>query len=168
MSSFVEALLADGTVADLGEKMQLYGQFVGDWESTIIAHAPDGTTHEGRGEIHFAWVLDGRAIQDVWRITQPQSMPLIGNWYGTTLRIYDSQKDAWHIFWMDPGRHFLARQVGCARGNDIEQEGHDDNGAHRRWRFTEITKSAFHWIGEMSPDSGTTWIHQVDVFARRR
>ena len=27
---------------------------------------PAGTKHTERGEIHFGWVLEGRAIQDVW------------------------------------------------------------------------------------------------------
>ncbi|TIL41051.1 MAG: hypothetical protein E5Y87_03330, partial [Mesorhizobium sp.] len=60
----------------------------------------------GRGEVHFGWVLEGRAIQDVWilpaRNTGAQSS--LGKWsfYGTTLRVYDPGIDAWHIFWSDP------------------------------------------------------------------
>lgn len=174
-SLFTEALLASGPAPDRAEKMRLYGQFVGDWDSEIIAHAPDGTKHEGRGEIHFAWVLLGCAIQDVWMIPRraertPQSpiMPLTGNWYGTTLRIYDVRQDAWHIFWMDPARQFNARQVGRPEGPDIVQEGKDDAGVLRRWRFTEITGASFHWIAETTPDGGATWQRQLDVLARRK
>jgi predicted metal-dependent phosphoesterase TrpH len=62
----------------------------------------DGTTHQGRGEIHAGWVLQGLAIQDVWMIPrlrdrQPRIEPLpgAGNWYGTTLRIYVRQASSW-------------------------------------------------------------------------
>jgi len=59
-----------------------------------VAHLDDGTTHRGRGEVHAGWVLDGRAIQDVWILP--------GLFYGTTLRVYDPGLDAWHILWHDP------------------------------------------------------------------
>lgn len=172
---FIELLRAGGPAPERGDKMDLYGQFVGDWETDIVAHAPDGTKHEGRGEIHFAWVLEGRAIQDIWMIprraernAQSPIMPVTGNWFGTTLRVYDVPQDAWHIFWIDPGRQFIARQLGRRQGNDIVQEGKDDAGVLRRWRFTEITSHSFHWIAETTPDSGAAWQRQVDVFARRR
>jgi hypothetical protein len=111
------------------EKLQLYGQFVGDWEATIIAHAQDDTRHETSGEIHFGWILQGRALQDVWMIPRlaeranAAAFPVAGNWYGTTLRIYDPKIDAWR---MDRSRdQFVsaadrpgARQRHCpGRGN---------------------------------------------------
>ncbi len=85
----------------------------------------------GRGEIHFGWVLEGRAIQDVWILP--------GVFYGTTLRVYDPGLDAWHILWSDPVKQLYTRQIGRARGHDIVQEGVDDAGAAIRWSFTEIT-----------------------------
>lgn len=175
LSPFVEVLLAGGPAPDRAEKMQLYGQFIGDWESQIVAYAADGTKHEGSGEIHFAWVLQGCAIQDVWMIPRRAErsagvrvMPVTGNWYGTTLRVYDVRQDAWHILWIDPARQFFTRQIGRPQGPEIVQEGKDDAGVLRRWRFTEISHESFHWIGETTPDSGSTWQHQIDVFARRR
>ena len=63
----------------------------------------DGTPHRGLGEIHFGWVLEGRAIQDVWILP--------GVFYGKTLRIYDPGIDAWHILWSDPVMQFYTRQI---------------------------------------------------------
>ena len=81
-----------------------------------IVHGDDGTTAHGpRGEIHFGWVLEGRAIQDVWILP--------GVFYGTTLRVYDPGLDAWHILWSDPVKQYYTRQIGRARGHDIVQEG---------------------------------------------
>jgi uncharacterized protein len=60
-------LLASGPSPELAEKLQLFGQFIGDWEADWTGYQPDGiVSQEGTGEIHFAWVLSGLAIQDVW------------------------------------------------------------------------------------------------------
>ena len=65
-TSFIDALLAVGPASDRAEKMALYGQFVGRWEMDAVRHLDDGSTRRSRGEIHFAWALQGRAVQDVW------------------------------------------------------------------------------------------------------
>ena len=85
-----------------------------------VMHAPNGETHERRGEIGFAWVLEGRAIQDVWILPD--------FFYGTTRRVYDPGIDAWHILWSDPLRQFYSQQIGRAHGPDIIQLGKSDDG----------------------------------------
>ncbi len=158
-ASFVDALHADRPAPDRADKMALYGWLIGRWEMDAVVHKDDGATHEGRGEIHFGWVLEGRGIQDVWILP--------GVFYGTTLRIYDPGIDAWHILWSDPLRQYYTRQVGRARGGDIVQEGTNDAGALTRWSFSEITKESFRWRGERSLDDGATWELQAEFFARR-
>jgi hypothetical protein len=157
--SFVQALHTDHPAPDRADKMGLYGWLIGRWEMDAVIHNDDGTTQKGRGEVHFGWVLEGRAIQDVW------IMP--GVFHGTTLRVYDPGLDAWHILWSDPLKQLYLRQLGRARGKDIVQEGKDDAGTALRWSFTEITPNSFHWIGERSPDGGATWRLQVEFFVRR-
>jgi hypothetical protein len=36
-----------------------------------------------------------------------------------------------------------------------------------RWRFTEITPTSFHWIGEFMRDGSARWERQVEIFAER-
>ena len=172
--SLIDVLHADAPAADRADKLALYGQFVGDWETDIVAHGPDGTRHQGQGEIHFGWVLEGRAVQDVWMIPRLRDrrpdapiMPVAGNWYGTTLRVYDPALDAWRIFWIDPATNYSSQQVGRAVGPDIVQEGTMASGARSRWRFTKITPRSFHWLGEASTDDGASWRVLVEVLARR-
>jgi hypothetical protein len=119
----------------------------------------DGGRHQGPGEIHFGWVLEGRAVQDVWILP--------GVFYGTTLRVYDPTIDAWHILWSDPVRQVYTRQIGRAYGDDIVQHGKNDSGEAVRWSFTDITPDSFQWIGERSRDDGNTWQLQADFLARR-
>jgi hypothetical protein len=156
---FLQRLLADGPAADRADKMRLYGWLIGDWRMDCTLFLDDGTTHQGSGDIHFRWALEGRAIQDVWILP--------GVFYGTTLRIYDTRLDAWHIIWSDPLRPYYARQIGRAQGSDIVQIGKDDDGTPTRWSFSEITPDTFRWRGERSPDGGATWRLQADFLCRR-
>ena len=158
-TSFFHALHAAGPAADRADKMRLYGWLIGNWNFDAVVHADDGTQHKGQGEIHFAWVLEGRAIQDVWILP--------GLFYGTTLRIYDPGLDVWHILWSDPLKQFYTRQIGRAVGRDIVQEGNAGTGETMRWSFTEITPDSFRWTGERSLDGGASWQLQADFRARR-
>ncbi len=158
-SRFIHALHADRPAPDRADRLELYSWLIGDWTMDAVVYQDDGTQHNGAGAIHFDWVLEGRAIQDVWILP--------GVFYGTTLRVYDPALDAWHILWSDPLRQFYSRQIGRAQGKDIVQEGKNDAGETIRWSFTEITPSSFHWLGERSPDSGGTWQFQAKFFARR-
>lgn len=60
---FAEALHSPGPIGGLAEKLSLYGRFVGAWTFDASRHLEDGTVLTGRGEVHFGWVLEGRAIQ---------------------------------------------------------------------------------------------------------
>lgn len=155
----IHALHASGPAPDRVEKMGLYGWLIGDWEMDGSIHLDNGTLHKGRGEIHFGWVLEGRAIQDVWIFP--------GAFHGTTLRVYDPGLDAWHILWSDPLKQYYTRQIGRACGKDIVQGGKLEDGTLIRWSFTEITPNSFHWLGERSRDGGTSWQLQAEFFARR-
>ena len=157
-SHFTGALLSDGPAADRAPQMELYGWLVGDWTMTAVTYPREGPPRNGTGEIYFRWVLEGRAIQDVWI--------LHGSFYGTTLRIYDPGLDAWHILWSDPVRQYYSRQLGRRQGNDIVQLGTQD-GVTRRWSFTDIRPDSFRWLGEVSTDEGKTWRLDSDYRATR-
>jgi hypothetical protein len=170
----ISVLHAQEPAPDRAEKLRLYGQFVGDWDATIVAHAPDGSKHESSAEIHFGWILQGRALQDVWMIPRlseranAKSFPIAGHWYGTTIRVYDPSIDAWRIWWIDPATNTFRQQIGRPRGADIVQEGRAEDGAPSRWSFTKIRPDSFHWLGEAKGEGGASWQLLVEVLARRR
>jgi hypothetical protein len=157
-STFNDALHSKGPAQDRAERLALYGWLVGDWEMDAIIYRDEGTELRSRGEIHAGWVLEGRAIQDVWIVP--------GVFYGTTLRVYDPGLDAWHILWSDPLRQYYSKQIGRARGTGIVQEGASADGTSTRWSFTEMTPESFHWIGEKS-DGQSGWIRISEFLARR-
>jgi ketosteroid isomerase-like protein len=172
-SSFAQVLHANGPDTERAHGLELYSWIVGRWELDVTTILEDGTTHRGRGEMHAGWVLQGRAIQDVWMIPrlrdrQPgiEPLPGAGNWYGTTLRTYDPALDAWRIQWSDPVTGFFTQQIGRAQGSDIVQTGPDPRGGSMRWVFSEIQPDSFHWTGERAPDE-RSWRREVDIRARR-
>jgi hypothetical protein len=172
VSAFLTALGARGPAADRAGKMELYGWLVGSWDLDVTQYPDDGGRRQRRGEWHFGWALEGRAIQDVW-IVPPRGELRRGdaaanvNSYGTTLRVYDPGIDAWQIQWTDPvARNFL-HMIGRKQGDDIVQLGTRPDGSLIRWSFSEITPHSFLWRGEISADEGATWRLNVEFSARR-
>jgi hypothetical protein len=164
LSPFLTVLSADGPAADRADRMGLYAWLIGSWHMDVMRHLEDGSTRKSDGEIHFGWVLEGRAIQDVWIAPR---RPAHAGMYGTTLRLYDPGIDAWQIIWSDPVSQNYTRQIGRAEGKDIVQLGTNANGEPARWRFTEITGDSFHWLGERTPAGSEDWRLEVEFFVRR-
>ncbi len=160
---FLEALSADGPDAEHASDMMLYGQFIGAWNVQVTDIADDGTKTTGTGTWYFGWVLEGRAIQDVFIVPPGTTRPR----HGTTMRVYDPRVGAWHIRWHNPLNQAYNTLVGRQAGPDIVQDGKDDDGARIRWTFTEITPRSFRWLGEISRDEGRTWRLQAEFFAQR-
>lgn len=102
--SFTEALHADAPASDRADKLQLYSWLVGNWELRVVLPKDDGTRVTTRGSVHADWVLEGRAIQDVFAVPGP------------SLRFYDPHIDAWQVFWMDPLRSVFFHMLGRAEG----------------------------------------------------
>jgi len=172
ISRFLDALGADGPAADRAGKMDLYGRFVGSWDLDVMQFPEGGVRRQRKGEWHFGWVLEGRAIQDVW-IVPPRGELRHGdaaanvNSYGTTLRVYDVRIDAWQIQWTDPVTQIFLQMIGRKQGHDIVQLGNRPDGKLIRWSFSEITTNSFRWRGETSDDEGATWRLNVEFTARR-
>jgi hypothetical protein len=158
MTDFLSCtLLAAGPYADLADKLMLYGRLIGNWRIKARLQPEPGKFAEAEGDLAFGWILNGRAIQDVWTLP--------GWWYGTTLRIYDPAIDAWHILWNEPVRQYYTHMIGKPEGADIVQHGKNMTGRDIRWRFSEITTDAFRWTGEVKNDDG--WYLQSDLAIRR-
>src|SRR5438132_10558393 len=69
-TGLAKALFARGPDPKLARTLDLFGQFVGNWDIDVVNHLPDGKTQTMKGEWHFGWILAGAAFQDVWRVPQ--------------------------------------------------------------------------------------------------
>lgn len=168
---FRDALLAHGAAPEIPATDRIYDFLIGSWTMEVRDRLDDGTVRTAAGECHAAWVLEGRAVQDVW-ISPPASLrsattPRPGNRYGTTLRVYDSRTRQWNVAWTNPVSGAENRLIGRSMDGEIVQEGQDPDGNPIRWCFRKITPTSLHWTGEISRDGGGTWELQTEFFMRR-
>ncbi len=168
----LDVLGAGGPIAEHAAQLMLYGRFVGAWEGTVVVHRRDGTRREESCEVFFGWVLDGRAIQDVWIAparkdrTDPDR-DASRDIYGTTIRVYDPESDSWHITWIEPATQTIGSMTGRQQGDDIVQDYVEKDGNRWQWLFTEITGDSFHWIARESADAGASWQVRNEFFLRQ-
>lgn len=156
-------LAARGPDPEMAGARMLYGRFVGSWRVESTWYDADGGRRSANGEWHFAWILGGRGVQDV--LFADGSSP---DRYGTTLRCYDAELDAWHITWMCPAGGEFANLIGRGGDGGIVQEGPGARpGQVLRWSFTEIGSDSFVWLGEISEDGGATWFLEQRMTATR-
>jgi hypothetical protein len=154
-------LLAKGPEAKYQEKLQLFGQFVGSWTFDGKQYGDDGSQTTDKGEIHFHWVLQGRAVQDVWLETEnSQKSALL---YGTTIRFYDPKTETWSSTWIEPRAGVVRVFVGRKVGSEIVLEGNKEDGTPIRWIFSEIGATSFHWRGEKKTGSGWHVYEELDA-----
>ncbi|MPY87353.1 MAG: hypothetical protein GEU99_05480 [Luteitalea sp.] len=137
----------------------------------LIDYDAEGSRRVSKGEWYFAWVLEGRAIQDVLiappRTNRRPGQPVQGNRYGTTLRVYDPESGVWRVTWINAVTGAHNTLVGRKQDDEIVQEGRAEQGAPIRWIFSRITPQSFHWRGEVSLDEGKSWQLQAEFFGRR-
>jgi hypothetical protein len=164
-----DVLHANGPAPDRAPQMMLYGQFVGSWQGALHYSDRNGERHTTTAEVHFGWVLEGRAVQDVWiapaRSGRPLGEPLL--MHGTTLRVYDTRSDDWQITWIDPVKQGFDTMRGKKVGADIVQEAVGKDGAMVQWIFTDIVADSFHWLARESRDAGANWRVSGEFFLRR-
>lgn len=160
---FLEALSADGPAPEYPRELMLYGQFIGEWTVQVTDHDSENGPTTGTGRWCFGWVLQGRAVQDVFIVPPGTTRPR----YGTTVRVYDPRAGVWHVRWHNPLSQAYNTLIGRQVGTGIVQEGTGEDGAPIRWSFTDITPESFRWLGEISRDGGRTWELQAEFFARR-
>lgn len=158
------ALLANGPDSKYERELHLFGQFVGSWTFSGTEYHDDGSRPTDKGEIHCRWVLQGRAVQDVFLETsRSDKSPLL---YGTTIRFYDARTNAWRVTWINPGAGIVRTFIAHKAGPEIVMEGSTGDGTLIRWIFSEIKPNSFHWRGEKR--TGTTWHVYEDLDASRK
>jgi hypothetical protein len=163
----IEGLPAYGPNPELEGKLALFGQFIGDWDVIENRYLrDDGTWSKERGRIHWRWILEGRATQDVWASIDEETekeMP-----WGTTVRFYDPKIGAWRSTWISPRQGAVAAFIGRKVGREIVLERRNEEGCLVKWIFSGISRDSFRWHAEESRDGGKTWTLKEEMKIRRR
>ncbi len=155
--------------------VSLYGQFVGEWDFDWSAPLSDGTVKRHKGEWIFSYILEGKAIQDLFicpslntRVTDYDEEAT----FGTTIRspLADGT-GMWQITYInDKGQkidHLNAIEID---GNIIQTGINYDPKDETiwQWNFKDITKNSFYWESIWSKDQGKTWNLCCELTATRR
>lgn len=162
------SLFSNGPAPEHRDALMLFGQFVGSWDIDFVSSVPG---QEGRfaAEWHFAWILQGRGVQDVWIVPKRRhGHPGDAQFeYGTTVRVYDPKINAWHVTWHGPLRNnfqnFIAQQIG----DEIVLTGGKAGSLPMRWIFSDVEPDRFNWRAEVSTDGGTTWVSVQTMHGER-
>ncbi|MDP4511802.1 hypothetical protein [Nonomuraea turcica] len=165
----IDALHVTGPSGEHADKLMLFGQFVGSWDIEWSGIGLDGEPARAKGELHFGWVLGGRAVQDTW-IMPGRHEPVASTlraFHGTTVRFYDPDLGAWRSTWIEPVNARVRRFIGRPVDGDIILLS-DEEDPWLRWRFTDITRSSARWLGETSYDNGATWVFDEEMILTRR
>jgi hypothetical protein len=152
----VTALQATGPHASLGDQAEGLGRFVGTWNVAYTDYSKDGKAIQRSGKYIVGWVLDGRALQDVW-IVDPTAERKDREVY-TTLLYFDAKSGAWRATFVDPEDASIFRFTGGPVGDDrFVLETQDIDGKEHRWSYDDIRQDSFVWRDEESGDGGKTW-----------
>ncbi|HWM87666.1 MAG TPA: hypothetical protein VNO33_17555 [Kofleriaceae bacterium] len=169
MNGFIETLSAAGPHPALGAHAETYGRVIGSWEGEIRNHMMGGEPARASIEVHFGWVLEGRAVQDTWITPARRDRGARAgtlDWYGTTLRVFDAKGESWRAAWTDPVSGYRIELEGRRQGDDIVQIG-TRGGRPIRWTFSDIRADSFLWQGHILDVDGASWRLEVEVELHR-
>ena len=169
--SFIDALVSPRRAPELAEVNDLFGVLIGSWDLEAVLYDSKGQTQRSKGELQASWVLEGRAIQDLFiiprRADRSPGAPTQGDRYGTTIRTYDPTLQAWRLTFINPAADETSAQLIARRKEaGIEMEGKLANGTPVRWRYVTIEPTSFHYTAERLQEDGT-WQIYLELFGTR-
>lgn len=163
----VTGLQAVGPHPSLGEQAQVFGRFVGVWDGEYTEFSKDGKTIHSSGEWIFGWIMDGRAIQDLF-IIHP-SAARKERYIGTTVRYFEPKSGTWSVTFIDPENGSVASFTGGAvEDGRIVLHSQNKDGKESRWSFDEIRPDSWVFRDEETSDGGKTWRLREEDHMKRR
>jgi len=152
--AMINALGAPNPNPAMGTEARTFDRLVGTWDCTFTFYLEDGSVRKKTGKLLVGWIMDGRAVQDIW-VTYQNSQK--DSTVGTSLRFFDTQLKQWRVVFVSPQYNYLVTVQGGMEGDRIVLHGVDTDGLPIRWSFNEMTGDSFTWRGEKSHDGGKTW-----------
>jgi hypothetical protein len=101
-----------------------------------------------------AWVLEGRAIQDLEVVTEPDGTRRT---VAIGLRVADPQAGIARVSFFAPDSNEFASMIASTWRGGVRQDGSQNDGRPIRWNFTDIREDGYDWQGWVSDDEGVTW-----------
>lgn len=164
---FVQDLMARAPDPAIPASAHVYDRLIGDWDVEFRDTLADGRKFVSHGTWRFAWVLEGKLLQDVI-VTPADALPAdVPRRIGMTLRTYDPKLDAWRVIFIVPGAGVRNELIGRLDGETIVQTGLEKGVRPIRWSFVRFTADSCVWLGESLADDGKTWTLESEFRLRR-
>jgi hypothetical protein len=162
------ALEASAPHASLGEHATVMNRLVGTWDVAYTDFLKGGKVRHRTGQITFGWILDGRAVQDLW-IVDP-SGPGKDREVFTDVFYRDAKSGAWSSVFVDPQEASSATFATIQAADDrLVLESHDLEPAQlHRWSYNDVQADSFVYRDEASTDGGKTWTLKSEYHMSRR
>jgi hypothetical protein len=170
--AFFEALTFPQRSPELSDEDDIFGYLIGSWKLEAILQSANGEIQKSKGELHVSWILEGRAIQDLFifprRADRGFGVPAHGDRYATTIRTFDRSLNAWRVYFINPAAIETSAQLIARRiGKDIAMEGRLLDGTSVRWGYTAITPTSFYYTAEKLQHDGSSWHVYLELFGKR-
>lgn len=161
-----DLMVSDGPRPEYAEAFQPFAPLIGSWDLDVAWYDDNGAViRQTKGEWHFAWALDGRAVADIWITPSRAARPTDGDGeWGLSIRIYDPELSAFRSTWLGPKAAFVMPFIAHAEGDSITLSSQT---ATTSWTFSDITETSFHWRNEDQDTDGRIILRQTFV-ARRQ
>lgn len=135
---FRKQLEADGPDPRYAKEMMRYGQFVGSWKLTSTDHQVGKVI---AGQAYFGWVMQGRAVQDIWISEDPTDPG-----FGSTLRVYRPDEGLWRISFHETIGKIAAELESRVVGTDIVESSVWSVGdLQQQWIWSDCGRDHFNW-----------------------
>jgi hypothetical protein len=166
--ALVTALRATGPHPSLGDHASVLERLVGTWDVEYMDVSKDGKEIHRSGQLIVGWVMDGRAMEDLW-IVYPSEAGKDREVYAD-LRYFDTKSGTWPAIFIDPQDASFATFKGGAVGDDrIVLDSQDlVAGQTRRWSFNDIRDDSLLFRDDASSDGGKTWRLKSEYHMKRR
>jgi hypothetical protein len=140
-------------------KNALLDQLVGTWDVRYEIFGKDGSVRKYQGQVQYSWILDGKALQEIWTSDSEEKKPRP---YGTTINFYDPKRQHWTAVWIYPAQGQVISVTGGEVDGSFVLTGQDDAGILQRWSTRAIAPDSALGRFDVSEDQGKTW-RQVGV-----
>jgi hypothetical protein len=161
-SVLADLMVSDAPRPEFASAFEPFAPLIGSWDLDVKYYDDTGAViRETKGEWHFAWALDGRAVADIW-ITPSRAVREVdgdGEW-GLTVRIHDPELGAFRSTWMGPKNAVVMTFIGHPGPGSLTLKAREPKAAKTRWIFTDISPTGFHWRNEDEDEDGKITVRQ--------
>ena len=87
----------------------LFDQLIGTWDVRYEYLDKKGNPKSNQGQVHYAWILVGKALQEIWS-SNSDSKDLLP--FGTMIDFYDLKHQRWTAVWIYPAEGMTMIMTG--------------------------------------------------------